>query len=89
MKKLLIVTLIGIISGCASEPIETTQSNNGNIRLDLLFEQDGCKMYRFADGGRYIYWSPCSGKTQQDITDYNGKTRTTTHIDQITTLNQH
>lgn len=35
-------------------------STNPEFQIELLFEKDGCKMYRFYDG-HYIYWSDCSG----------------------------
>lgn len=54
MKKLLFIILTSLF-GCANKPASTTQI--GEIKLDLLFEKDGCKVYRFYDSGRYVYWS--------------------------------
>ena len=41
--------------------------------MELLFEQDGCKMYRFKDGTRYVYWVNQTGKVNSDY--MQGKTR--------------
>ncbi len=48
------------LSGCVEPAQESVQ--NGNFTVEYLFEQNGCKMYRFKDGGRYVYWSDCQGK---------------------------
>lgn len=56
--------------GCEKAPIETDV--HGEYTIELLFEKDGCKMYRFNDGGRNVYWSNCQGNT---ATSYrSGKT---------------
>ena len=47
-------------SGCLAQPIMTTQTSNPGIQVDLLFEHDGCRMYRFMDGG-YHYFARCDG----------------------------
>lgn len=79
MKKLLLFTLLVFLFGCR----ENAQSSEtkGNFSLDLLFEKDGCKMYRFRDGTRDVYWSDCSGRTQSDYrsgkSEYEEETITT------------
>jgi len=45
---------------------------NKNFKLEFLFEKNGCKMYRFKDGERYVYWSDCQGKTQYNETKVTG-----------------
>jgi hypothetical protein len=54
-----------------NEAQEVTHS--GDFNVELLFEKDGCKVYRFEDGSRYIYWSDCSGKMQSDTYHSTGK----------------
>lgn len=71
------------LTGCVKEAKESVQ--NGNFKVELLFEQNGCKMYRFRDGGRRIYWSDCSGKIQSDYTTRSGKHSTTHYEETITT----
>ena len=44
------------------EPISTkAPENNGTYKVDYLFEHDGCKVYRFLDNGRWVYFTNCSG----------------------------
>lgn len=81
MKKLTILTslliaVVAIAGGCANDPIERTQTNNAQIPVDFLFEKDGCKVYRFNDAGRYIYYTSCKGNTTEKHTRSNGKTTT-------------
>jgi hypothetical protein len=62
MHKLIIpVILCAFILSCKGKAQEVNQA--GDFSVELLFEKDGCRMYRFKDGSQYIYWSNCSGKT--------------------------
>ncbi len=83
MKKLLFIALI--FAGCQREAQKEVQSTNQNFSVELLFEVDGCKMYRFSDGGRYIYWSDCKGKTQYNYIEQSGKSQNTIREETITT----
>lgn len=65
------------LSGCAKDPISTERSNNSQINVELLFEKDGVKVYRFTDNGRYIYYTDARGRTEWTTTHSNGKTSTT------------
>lgn len=38
---------------------KTVNTSNSNIELDLLFEKDSCKIYRFHDLGYYHYFTTC------------------------------
>ena len=78
----LVVVLISSVSD-NPEPKETIQ--NGDYKLELLFEQNGCKMYRFHDNGRYVYWSDCQGKTELEYKESNGKTNSSEYQETITT----
>lgn len=64
MKKLILLLIVVFLSSCYNDSQETIQ--NGNFKVEYLFEQNGCKMYRFRDGGRFVYWSDCQGKVQSD-----------------------
>lgn len=61
MKKYFLIFLVLFIYGCSVDPELTEKTSNNNIKLDLLFEKDGCKIYRFKDAGHYIYWTNCGG----------------------------
>ena len=75
MKKLLFILLIGLLSSCKGESISSEHS--GDFKLELLFEKDGCKMYRFHDG-IWVYWSTCEGRTSW--VESNGKTSTSHEV---------
>lgn len=68
--------------GCVQDAKESVR--NGNFTVEFLFEQNGCKMYRFKDGGRYVYWSDCQGKVQSDYGTQSGKERATHHVEVVT-----
>jgi hypothetical protein len=67
---LMILVLLAI--GCSRTPgIESKTTNNNKIPVVLLFEHDGCKVYRF-DDGRYGYFTKC-GPTSWSYTERCGK----------------
>lgn len=70
MTRAMILSLFLLI-GCVkkAEKIEA----KGNYKVELLFENDGCKVYRFYDG-RYVYYTDCSGKISYEYSSKNGKT---------------
>lgn len=83
MKKIIsLLIIIALFAGCYGDPKEKIQ--NGNFEVQYLFEQDGCKVYRFFDGGRAVYFSNCKGKMQTDVTT-NNKQTSTYNVETITT----
>ena len=86
MKKLMFVALLAVLAGCAKDPIKVMPTNNGQVQVSLLFEYDGCKVYRFSDGGHLVYYSDCSGKTEYKSDRYDPATKTV-QTDYIQTLN--
>ena len=63
MKVFIIIILI--LMSCTGKPKESRKE--GEFELEFLFEKDGCKIYKFYDFGRYIYWSNCAGNMQYNI----------------------
>lgn len=55
---LVALMLVGLL-GCAQEPLQERPSNNPNVPVSLLFEHDGCKVYRFYDASHYRYFAKC------------------------------
>jgi hypothetical protein len=81
MKKVLIGLTLGLIlfTSCKREPTEVVKTNNTNFNVELLFEVDGCKVYRFWDGG-YKYFTTCNGSVNWKTGDkhsYNKEIPTT------------
>lgn len=78
MKKIIIALAIGVVlTSCKGKSI--SKEIRGDYKVELLFEKDGCKMYRFYDG-KTIYWCDCSGQTS-----YNTGGKNNVHIQEITT----
>lgn len=84
MKKLLLPFIALAFLSCKEDPIRVDSTNNSNIRVEFLFEKDGCKVYRFLDGGRYVYYTDCVGKLQYEQTTHNGKTSRTDYYENET-----
>ena len=59
MRSLFVLALVAT-TGCLAEPIATAPTNNAGIQVDLLFEHDGCRVYRFRDVS-YHYYAKCGG----------------------------
>ncbi len=79
-KLFLLTSFLGVIlSSCAiQQPIEKTKpENNRSYDVEYLFEHDGCKVYRFMDNGRYVYFTNCNGNVTS-IENDSTATRTTT-----------
>jgi hypothetical protein len=71
MKKLLLAAaIVAVFTGCLSDPQTTTVEGNG-VKVDLLFEHNGIKMYRFLDGGYYHYFTD---RGETITTQQSGKT---------------
>lgn len=83
MKKLILLLILFSLVSCVQRVSPESTQQVGNFTNEFLFEIDGCKMYRFKDGGRYIYWSDCRGKIQYDYTTKSGKNNTTHHVETI------
>lgn len=82
MRKYSFLIFVVFLFSCTGDPMSVTK--NGDFQLELLFEKDGCKVYRFRDGGRYIYWSSCDGRASYSYTVTSGKSTTTHHVESIT-----
>lgn len=75
MRKLFIVLLVLLLTGCAKEgtyqPVTNTRDN---FNVVLLFECEGVKVYRFFDAGRYRYFTIGNGNYQPQLqSESNGK----------------
>jgi hypothetical protein len=50
--------------GCQRDCKATVATDNPNFHVVLLFETDGCKVYRFSDSGYTLYFTTCQGSVQ-------------------------
>lgn len=89
MKNLFALTVL-ILAGCVrvAPSVEDSATNNPEVRVELLFAHDGCRVYRFEDVGRYRYFANCP--SQDTITgewsETCGKNCTHTVSDSSTTV---
>lgn len=65
MKQILIFLALVLVSlSCDKEAKEKVETDNKEFNVELLFEIDGCKVYRFVDGGHNRYFTNCNGSVQ-------------------------
>lgn len=78
-KSLVIAALAGclLLAGCEKSAQSVERSSNNEIDVDLLFEKDGIRVYRFTDNGRFIYYTDARGRTEWTTSHSNGKSTTT------------
>ncbi len=98
MKKILlfIVVLLFLILCCSAEgkpvKVEKPDTNeNYDFCVVFLFEVEGCKIYRFLDGGYYHYFMIGSGQvinTVQEKTVSTGKTTITYRWDDASIIKE-
>ena len=61
------VALASFVCGCSETAVETRKTSNPAISVDLLFEHQGVKIYRFHDGDRTLYYADARGKTAWEV----------------------
>lgn len=89
MKKTALILLVTtIFTGCMKDGQEKVSTSNSNFELELLFEKDGCKVYRFSDGGHAVYWTNCDGRIESVYQQSNGKSSTEVRVQNETTSKQ-
>lgn len=65
--------LLFLAFGCSKNPVKVSSTDNPEISVQLLFEHEGCKVYRFVDEG-YRYYTTCGG-VEWDEVHCGGKCR--------------
>jgi hypothetical protein len=79
MHYLPLLLLVLLLASCSlQQPITSEPSrNNQTYKVDYLFEQDGCKVYRFWDRYYYVYFTNCNGEAtaRTDSTAVKNETR--------------
>jgi GH24 family phage-related lysozyme (muramidase) len=85
MKSTVLLAFAILLFGCQeTQRTTTTVLANEDFHVELLFEIEGCKMYRFRDN-RAVYWSDCRGKVQSSFSVQSGKAHITYDQETITT----
>lgn len=48
------------LGSCSQIPISSSEPiNNKSYMVDYLFDHDGCRVYRFYDKGKHVYFVNC------------------------------
>jgi hypothetical protein len=59
-----LLVLAFCLIACDPTPAQgTSKTTNASVQVDLLFEHDGCKAYRFSADGEYHYYVRCKDST--------------------------
>ncbi|MFN8355545.1 MAG: DUF4884 domain-containing protein [Spirosomataceae bacterium] len=61
------------LSSCLAPAQKVLQASNPQVRVELLFEVDGCKVYRFNDGSGFKYFTKCEFNSSVGWVDSCGK----------------
>lgn len=80
MRLALAIVVCFMLSGCYADPSYKSQSSNPKVEVQLLFEYDGCSVYRFWDGGYARYFVNCRSGSSVEYNEYQGKTSRTDSI---------
>lgn len=78
-----LILLLAVSVGCikAKKELSSSNTNNSEFSVELLFEHEGCKVYRFIDG-RPHYYTRC-GQTISTRLENCGKGCTQEREDMI------
>ena len=61
-----LVFALPLLAACVTPPAAVYQTSNQQVTVELLFEHDGCRIYRFRDPG-YHYYARCEGAPQPQV----------------------
>jgi hypothetical protein len=57
--------VVSLLVACTKDAKRTDATDNTSFEVGLLFEHEGCRVYRFYDSGTHIYYTSC-GDVQWD-----------------------
>lgn len=63
MKALTAIAALLLLGACSKDPIQSTQTDNRDLSVDILANVDGCRIYRFEDAAHYVYFTRCGSST--------------------------
>jgi hypothetical protein len=81
MKKLILLTATICIFGCGRQAKELRSTDNPRINVELLFEHEGVKVYRFYDGLDTLYYTDARGSVEW--IEYRGKTSVKRRVETV------
>ena len=83
---LIALTLFSSCGGYSGDPI-SVDTTSSKYEVYFLFEHEGCKIFKFSDNGRTVYYTNCDGSTSLEVTRRQGKTTTTDYYNVPTSVN--
>lgn len=64
MRYILFILAAIVCVGCDKTALKTDSTNNKDIQVEFLFEYEGCRNYRFNDGGHIIHYTNCTATSK-------------------------
>lgn len=55
-----------LLAGCGADAVSTAPTDNAQIKVERLFDHDGCTVYRFNDGGTRYFVKCRDGSTRTE-----------------------
>lgn len=77
-----------VLAACTADPQALAPGSNTEVRVYLLTEADGCKIYRFSDSGRYHYFTRCTPGEQVSTLSTSSCGKNCVRSNEITTSNE-
>jgi hypothetical protein len=62
-----------LLASCAKDPVATGRTDNPEIDVGTLFDHEGCRVYRFHDGDRSVYYAKCYASSETAWSESCGK----------------
>lgn len=57
LRRLLLLLVAVTLAGCSKDPVAVSSTDNQEIPVAELFTHKGITVYRFSDGGRWVYFT--------------------------------
>ncbi len=64
--RMLVAAAAVVLAGCGEKPVSTAQTDNAAIKVERLFDHDGCTVYRFNDAGPRYFVKCRDGSTRTE-----------------------
>lgn len=64
--RMLIAAAAVVLAGCGEKPVSTAPTDNAAIKVERLFDHDGCTVYRFYDAGTRYFVKCRDGSTRTE-----------------------
>ncbi|MGV2862111.1 DUF4884 domain-containing protein [Achromobacter sp. AGC39] len=73
LRALICIVLAAMLTACLKEPVAVSGTDNQEIPVAELFTHEGVTVYRFSDGGRWVYFTSQSSDVTAQHTESCGK----------------